>query len=718
MYATEPVRVVFSEQKEFLMGDLDGVSITSDGKLVLAPLLEPQFETEEAFIYSAVVDDVGAFYLGSGNNGKIFRVNSQGQGIEWSKLEEPAVYALAIDSDGHFYAATGPNGKVYVINSQGDAQVFFDPQEQYIWTLAIDEQGNVLVGTGPRGVIYKVDSRGQGDIFYDSNETHITSLEWDLNDNLLVGTSPGGLLIRMSPKGTPFVIYDSALQEIKSIAVDRYGNIYAAGLSRSQGITQSQPAQQLSQADNVLRQQDGPPKVAGEYSVQIGQTVEGAQLQIYKVDKDNLVDVLYSSDDELAFDLLIRSNGSLLIGTGNKGRIISIDSRKFVTFLVGAPEQQVTQLLEWQENILATTSNLGRAFRLWSEPSRTGVYKSTVLDSGMLSTWGTIGWQTGKPDTSSIEIYTRSGNTGVPDQTWNTWEKAHMEDQESQIESAPARFLQWKVEFSADSNATSLVSGEDSVESVSISYMQRNMAPQVNSITVYSPGVALVKVVTPNVGMGIIPGGPNQSHMQSLPRSIRTFGNSTSTLPPRQVYIPGAQSVSWIAEDANQDILRYSVYVRSAVEKSWRLLEEGASDNHYTMDGVSLPDGTYTVKVVVSDLASNSVQQALEGELISKPLVVANTLPVLALEVPQIDGDQVVLRFKAQSHVSVVHQVEYSIDSGEWNILLPEDGISDSRLEQYMLRAEKISSGEHVITIRVVDSVGNIGMGRTLISIP
>mgnify|MGYP001459367508 FL=1 len=127
--ATEPARWVISEQREFLLGELDGVSVTSDGKLILAPVLESLFETEEAFIYSAVVDDAGTLYLGSGNNGKIFQISSQGRDVEWADMEEPAVYALAIDSGGRFYAATGPNGKVYRINSRGEAQLFFDPQE-------------------------------------------------------------------------------------------------------------------------------------------------------------------------------------------------------------------------------------------------------------------------------------------------------------------------------------------------------------------------------------------------------------------------------------------------------------------------------------------------------------------------------------------------------------------------------------------------------------
>ena len=179
--ATQPVRWTTSEQSEFLQGEFTGVSVTSDGKLIMAPALEPLLDTEEAFIYSAVVDQGGNLYVGTGNNGKIFRINPRGQGSEWARVEDAAVYALAVDSLGRVYAGAGPGGKVYRINDRGEAEVFFDPDEKYIWTLAIDRQNNLFVGTGPKGTIYKVNPQGQGDVFYDSKETHITALEWDLD---------------------------------------------------------------------------------------------------------------------------------------------------------------------------------------------------------------------------------------------------------------------------------------------------------------------------------------------------------------------------------------------------------------------------------------------------------------------------------------------------------------------------------------------------------
>ncbi|MDA2928693.1 hypothetical protein MYX84_01915 [Acidobacteria bacterium AH-259-O06] len=715
--ATVPLQWTISTQSEFLQGELKGVSVTSDGKLILAPSLEPILDTEEAFIYTAVLDKSGNLYVGTGNNGKIFRVTPGRQGREWARLEEPGVYALAVDSLNRTYVGTAPDGKVYRLNDRGEAEVFLDPDEKYIWALAFDTQNNLFVATGPKGIIYKVNSAGDSSVFYDSKETHIVTLAWDLDGNLLAGTAPGGLLFRISPDGSPFVVYDSSLQEIKAVSVDRYGNIYAAALSRSKAL---QEKDRPSQAPNVPQEskQQVKTETAPEVTLKISGTEKGGKLEIYKIDKENLVETLYTSNEELAFDLLIRSNGNLLVATGNKGRIISIDPRRFVTLLVQSPEQQVTRLLQGEGKIYATTSNLGRVFQLLSQPSTTGIYESKVFDTKMLSSWGMIRWRVTAPTSAPVKIYTRSGNTESSDQTWNDWTGPYTDWSGSYIKSPAARFLQWKIEFPQAEEAISFTSQRNAVELVTITYIQHNMAPQLTSITVHPPGAAFVRAVAPNPAGGISPGGPDQVHIRSLPRSVRGLARSRGNLPPpRKVYSPGARSISWRAKDPNGDDLVYSIYYRGQDETSWKSLENDLSDTYYTIDGVSFPDGIYFVKVVASDAPSNPVTQALDSEIISKHLVIANSSPSMESRAPQTQGGRVTWQFTVHTRESVVHQVEYSVDAGEWNILFPEDGIADASSEHYSLALEDLKPGEHVITVRLVDSVGNIGTGKASVSI-
>ena len=263
-----------------------------------------------------------------------------------------------------------------------------------------------------------------------------------------------------------------------------------------------------------------------------------------------------------------------------------------------------------------------------------------------------------------------------------------------------------------------MTSQRNAVESVTISYIQRNMSPQLTSLTVHPPGIALIRPAVANPAAGASLGGPGQAHIRSLPRSVRELSTQPAQAPSRRVYSAGAQSVSWTAEDPNGDDLLYSVYFRRQDEVAWKLLAEDVAETYYTIDGVSFPDGAYWVKVAVTDRASNPSAQALESEMISKSFVIANSSPFLELGVPQVEGTRATLEFTVQTKGSVVHQAEYSVDTGPWDILFPGDGIADSDSEHYTLGIENLEPGEHAITLRVVDSVGNIGTGKTVVSIP
>ena len=716
--ATEPRQWTVSTQREFLQGNLEGVSATSDGKLILAPALNSLLDTGQPFIYASVIDSSGNLFLGTGNEGKVFRISSSGQSQELARLTESGVHSLAVDSQDRIFAGTSPDGRVYLLSNQGVASTFFDPDEKYIWSMTTDSEGNLFVGTGPKGTIYKVNPQGESRIFYNSKETHIMSLAWDLDGNLLVGTAPGGLLFRISPDGSPFVVHDSPLQEIKAIAVDRYGNIYAAALSHSTAsASETVTSKTASISSSTTSQQAS--QTSGEVTVRISTEQQGRNLVIHRIDRDNLVESLYTSQDEVVFDMQALDNGNLLVATGNKGRIISIDPRRFVTLLSQTPEQQVTQLFAKQGKIYAVTSNLGRVFELLSQPSRTGLYESKVFDAGMLSSWGMIRWHLNSPTPSGIQVYTRSGNTASTDQTWNGWNGPYTDLDGSYIESPPARYLQWKIEFKNSEGSTSHTAQRNALERVSVAYIQRNMAPKLNSVTVHSPGLAFLPPVVASPTAGVSPGGPDQFHIRSLPRSVRGLGKISGILPPpRRIYSPGARSISWTARDPNQDDLTYSIFYQAQGENVWKELKKNLTESFYTLDGVSFPDGVYFIKVVASDSPSNPPAQAQDNEITSKAFVISNRSPSVEPQTPQIEGSRVNWQFTVQTNESVVHQAEYSLDGGQWSILFPQDGIADSESEDYSVSLEDLKPGEHVITIRVGDSVGNIGTGKTTVSIP
>jgi len=101
-YSGQPVIWETSGRAELLKGDARGVSISDTGVLMLAPRLSEVFNTEQAFVWSSTVDSQGNVYLGTGHDGKIFRVSADGKGSLLYDAAELDVTALATG-----YLATG-----------------------------------------------------------------------------------------------------------------------------------------------------------------------------------------------------------------------------------------------------------------------------------------------------------------------------------------------------------------------------------------------------------------------------------------------------------------------------------------------------------------------------------------------------------------------------------------------------------------------------------
>src|SRR5688572_2665594 len=158
--AGQPAIWETSGRVELLKGDARGVSISDTGVLMLAPKLTEVFNTQQTYIWSSAIDNQGNVFLGTGHDGKTFRITSAGTGSLLYDAAELDVTALAVARDGAVFAGTSPDGKVYRIMGEGKAEVYFDPADKYIWSLAMMSDGSLAVGTGDNGKLYRVRSAG------------------------------------------------------------------------------------------------------------------------------------------------------------------------------------------------------------------------------------------------------------------------------------------------------------------------------------------------------------------------------------------------------------------------------------------------------------------------------------------------------------------------------------------------------------------------------
>src|SRR5215213_6992598 len=232
--AGQPAVWETSGRTELLKGDARGVSISDTGILMLSPKPTELFNTQQTYVWSSVVDNQGNVFLGTGHDGKIYRIPAAGTGALLYDAAELDVTALAIARDGVLFAGTSPDGKVYRITGDGKSEVYFDPGDKYIWSLAIMSDGSLAVGTGDTGKLYRVRAAGanpDSSLLVSTNQTHVISLAVTPQGDLIAGTDSGGLVLRVSPEGKTFALFDTQLREIHALAPAADGAIYALALS-------------------------------------------------------------------------------------------------------------------------------------------------------------------------------------------------------------------------------------------------------------------------------------------------------------------------------------------------------------------------------------------------------------------------------------------------------------------------------------------------------
>ncbi len=689
-FAAEPIIWTVDTRTEVVRGDSKGVSISETGTISLAPKVSEVFKTDQSYIWSSVTDSSGNTFLGTGNDGKIFKVDASGKGSLFSDLAELDVSAMTIGKDGNLYAGTSPDGKVYRVLNDGKAEVYFDSSDKYIWALAVLGDGSLAVGTGENGKIYRVktaNAKPEDSILFDSSDSHIICLATDKQGNLYAGTDSKGLVLKFSPDGKPFALLDASLREIHDIAIGADGSVYALALSDSASASKPVVVEPATPAVELMPEQ--PAKSRYDLTT--------AKSAIFRILPDGKTEVIWNSPTITGFSIVSNQAGNgVLLGTSDKGRVLNITNDGRETLVLQTNEGQISTIKANGNSFFATSSNQGKLYRFGGESLAEGTYESPVRDAKSTALWGRIWWRSN----GSVSLQSRTGNTEKPDETWSNWSEVYADQKGGQISSPKARFLQWRATLKNQGGNTNL-------NEVSVSYLAANIAPEVLSIQITPTNVGLAAnppmIIDPNIETsGIDP------QVFGLPPAM--------TIPPRKLYQRGAKSLMWTAEDRNGDKLVYELYYKEVSESTFKLLRGDLSDNFFTLDGLAVADGRYIFKVIAKDSPSNPIPQSLAGERISEAIEVDNSQPVVsAVGTTQIIGEKARVSFEASDATSFIKRAEYSLDGGNWQAVYADDGISDSGKERYTIEVLLPKAGEYSITLRVFDSQGNVGNSRILV---
>lgn len=686
--ASTPVFYELTSRSDLEKGNGNGVSISLSGSMALAPAFAPVFDTEQTFVWSSTAAPNGTVYLGTGHDGKIFSVSPSGAGSLLYDAAELDVTALAFDgASGALYAATSPDGKIYRITGDGKSDVYFDPEDKYIWSLAFRD-GVLYAGTGEKGVIYRIPADRKGAVWVDTDEVHVVSLAFAPNGDLLAGTDPNALVLRVTPDGKAFALLDTPLQEAHALSVGSDGSIYALVISASAATTNADQGSVSVVESNTTTFAKLDISNAGSSSVPSRRDVDDAKSAVFRILPDGATDVVWSSKSVVGYALLADGK-RILVGTGDRGRIVSVDPGTFeATLLIQSSEDQTSTFVTAGGSVLATGNNVGKLFRLGPGSVPAGSYESPVHDARASSAWGRIAVRS----TGQIGVEVRSGNTETPDSTWSSWAAVRLEAGSGAIPSPPSRYLQWKLTFT----------GPDArVQAVGVSYVPRNVAPEVTQLLVLPSGIGLQELPQPPVDPAVLSSGFDPS----------IFGLA-SNIPPRRVFQKGARSLVWQAKDPDDDRLTYTLLIRGIGEQTWRTIGTELTNPYYTIDSDAIPDGVYLFRVVATDDLTNPRAQALSGEETSEPVEIDNTPPTVSAGTPAVNNGETATTFSVADSTSRVVRAEYSVDGGPWMPILPADGVPDSPRETFRVVVKGLAAGEHILALRVADSSTNVGTGK------
>lgn len=687
MEATQVHIFQTQNQAGFLAGTLEGVSVDSLGRMSLAPRAERLASIGEPFLLSAIGIGGGGdgWVIGTGNAGKVLRVDAKGKATEIFAAPEPEVFAVWADPDGTVFAGTSPRGKVYRI-ANGKSDVFFDPGETYIWALARAKDGGLLVATGTQGKLFKVNASGRGEVLYDSEDTHLRSLEVLPDGDVLLGTAGEGLILRLGKDGNARTLYDADEPEVVGLTVGPDGTCYAGVVaSESSLVDLAQPAAASGDPAAPAQPDAGGEGAAGTRPA--GAT--GPRSELLSISPTGVVESLWSFTNDTVYDVLW-SQGRLWAATGLEGKLYSWADRQLL-LEKDVDERQIVVLLPGQAGPAFATTNAAALYRVTAQTEKTGTYTSAVLDAGQASRFGTFRWR-GEAG-GGVRFSFRSGMSAEPDRTWSSWTAAKRGDEISLEDLPRGRYVQWRAELDGASGAT------PRLYTAELSYRQENLSPRIDAFAALEPGQILV------------PQNFNPSNQVYEPAHPTREGIFTTVGQPadeddgrtKPLWKKGFRTLRWTAADPNQDGLEYELAFRPAdSDGDWMRVADELEDNYYAFDATALPDGVYRFRLRASDRPSNDPGSAQVAERVSDPVVVDNTTPVMV----KLDRQGNKVRATVRDSASPLREAMFSVDAQEWKPVPSADGLIDGQTETLIVEPGDSKPG--LLLLRVTDAAYNV----------
>ncbi|OYT70953.1 MAG: hypothetical protein CFK52_09560 [Chloracidobacterium sp. CP2_5A] len=663
-----------ARKEDYLSGRLLGLSVSDNGILRVVPTPRLLGDTQQPFALCSLL--VGSdVYIGTGHDGKLFKVAADGTTALVADFEELDVTALAADGQGGVFAATSPDGKIYQLTGDKSFRAVYDPPEKYIWAMRFLPDGALVYATGAKGGVFTL-SRGatSAQSLFATDESNVTSLMLAADGAIWAGTDPSGLVVRIGPDKKATAVFDAPSREVRQLAQLPDGTVFALG------IGEGKPAAG-----------EGKPAAAGEATAGDGEGGGSAALlrpaaggtALYRLGADGRQSVIWTSGDTAT--ALTRWQDGVLVGLGSsamggQGRLFFIAPDGQASLFGTVEEERIAAAEVAAGDVLyIIASGLAKLYRLSATAQDEGLFTSPVQDAkAIVETWGRI-YVESKGD---VFIQTRTGNTQTPGALWSDW-SAEMPAPGGVITSPKARFLQWRLRLRKGAE----------VSFARVAYLPRNLPPAIASFSALPVGVALQEAIVPPPDPSVMTSGLD-------PLQFGIIANQ----PPRKVFQRGARTLQWQAEDKNGDALTYRLSYRLRGQMAWKALAEKLRNPFFVIAPDMLPDGVYEFLLEVSDSPSNPAALALTVSQVSSPVTIANAAPRITFSPSVISAKESKLRVEVAAPTAPFKSVEVAFNGGDWALIYPDDLVLDSPSETFTLIYQNLAPGEYLVSVRVLDA--------------
>ncbi|MCK4752170.1 MAG: hypothetical protein KAS75_01895 [Planctomycetes bacterium] len=415
-------------------------------------------------IFAMAEDISGRLLAGvSGEECKLIRFETDEPETIFEPNDAKYILAITVDEKGDIYLGTGPEGKVYKLDSLGrQAELIYTARDKNILSLAVGKDGFLYAGSDNRGLIYKIDPQTKtATVLYDSEQPEITSLLFAESGDLYAAAT-SAQIVKKPAKVSPLIPLAGRPEKKQA---------------KPTSTGQSEDGLKLQVANTKRTTKDKPSD--GPMSP-FKPTKSTKASYIYKVTADGFVTDIF--DKVAVFFALAQQDGKLLVGTGNDARLFAIDPVAEEEQIIYEDQQasQITVVVVSGDDVYVGTSNPAKVIKLAKTFAEKGSYTSKLIDAGQPARWGKLQIEADIPEDSKVLMACRSGNVDdVNDPTFSDWTKPVEVTEPVQLGCPVGRFCQYKLTLQTEDKQKSPV-----IREIAIAHSVDNLAPKVEEINV------------------------------------------------------------------------------------------------------------------------------------------------------------------------------------------------------------------------------------------